>query len=101
MCSTKYASTTKIVHIMSLGDLDPFLPRSKLVTWGFVWEKLKIIYFWKPLQPLVSSKSIQLDELMKLNEYQRSRSFFDRDERSLRFQNYNLFFSEIVWSLFI
>ena len=33
---------------------------------------------------------------MKLNEYQRSRSFFDLSQRSLRFQSKNLFFSEIV-----
>ena len=33
---------------------------------------------------------------MKLSEYQRSRSFFDLDQRSLRFQCSNLFFSKIV-----
>ena len=31
--------------------------------------------------------SIQLSELMKLSEYHRSRSFFDLDQRSLRFQS--------------
>ena len=31
--------------------------------------------------------SIQLNELMKLNEYQRSRSFFDLGQRSFRFQS--------------
>ena len=31
--------------------------------------------------------SIQLNELMKLREYQRSRSFFDFGQRSLRFQS--------------
>ena len=31
-------------------------------------------------------KSIQLNELMKLSEYQRSRSFFVLGQRSLRFQ---------------
>ena len=30
--------------------------------------------------------SIQLNEFMKLSEYQRSRSFFDLSQRSLRFQ---------------
>ena len=34
---------------------------------------------------------------MKLSEYQRSRSFFDLDQRSLRFQTRNLFFSKTVW----
>ena len=31
--------------------------------------------------------SIQLNELMELSEYQRSRSFFDLGQRSLRFQS--------------
>ena len=33
------------------------------------------------------AKSIQLNKLVKLSEYQRSRSFFDRGQRSLRFQS--------------
>ena len=33
---------------------------------------------------------------MKLSEYQRSRSFFDLGQRSLRFQCKNLFFSRTV-----
>ena len=32
--------------------------------------------------------------LMKLNEYQRSRSFYDHSQKSLRFQSYNLCSSE-------
>ena len=31
--------------------------------------------------------NIQINKLMKLNEYQRSRSLFDLGQRSLRFQN--------------
>ena len=31
--------------------------------------------------------NIQINELMKLNEYQRSRSLFDLSQRLLRFQN--------------
>ena len=31
--------------------------------------------------------SIQLNKLVKLSEYQRSRSFFDLGQRSLRFQS--------------
>ena len=31
--------------------------------------------------------NIQMNELMKVNEYQRSRSLFDLGKRSLRFQN--------------
>ena len=33
---------------------------------------------------------------MELSEYQRSRSFFDFGQRSLRFQSLNLFFTETV-----
>ena len=33
---------------------------------------------------------------MKLSEFQRSRSFFDLDQRSLRFQYKKLFFSKTV-----
>ena len=36
---------------------------------------------------LKAAGSIQLNELMKLSEYQRSRSFFDLGQRSLRFQS--------------
>ena len=42
--------------------------------------------------------NIQMNELMKLNEYQRSRSLFDLGQRSLRFHNSVLFFSETVES---
>ena len=31
--------------------------------------------------------SIQINDLMKFSEYQRSRSIFDLDQRSLRFQS--------------
>ena len=34
-----------------------------------------------------SCLSIQLNEVMKLSEYRRSRSFFDLGQRSLRFQS--------------
>ena len=42
--------------------------------------------------------NIQINELTKLNEYQRSRSLFDLGQRSLRFQNEILFFSETIES---
>ena len=43
-----------------------------------------------------TSLNIQIKELMKLNEYQRSRSLFDLGQRSLRFQNLNLFLLETI-----
>ena len=41
---------------------------------------------------------VQINVLMKLNEYQRSRSLFDLGQRSLRFQNLTLFLSETIES---
>ena len=50
--------------------------------------------------------SIQLNELMKLSEYQRSRSFLDLGQKSLRFQSWNLISIELgdlelklIWKL--
>ena len=51
--------------------------------------KSEIMYFLENIAVigLRVGLSIQLNEIMKLNEYQRSRSFSDIDQRSLRFQN--------------
>ena len=50
-----------------------------------MWEKVKIIYFLETIAALglKVARSIQLNELMELSEYQRSRSFFDLSQRSL------------------
>ena len=42
--------------------------------------------------------NIQINELMKFNEHQRSKSLFDLGQRSLRFQNSIFFFSEAIES---
>ena len=49
----------------------------------------KIIYFLELIAALglKVAWSIQLNEFMKLSEYQKSRSFFDLGQRSLRFQS--------------
>ena len=49
---------------------------------------MKIIYFLETISALglKVALSILLNDLMKLSEYQRSRSFFDLGQRSLRFQ---------------
>ena len=51
-------------------------------------EKVKIIYVLETIAALgfKVARSIQLNKLMELSEYQRSRSFFDLSQRSLRFQ---------------
>ena len=50
---------------------------------------MKIIYYLETVTAigLLVGLSIQMNELMKLNEYQKSRSLFDLGHRSLRFQN--------------
>ena len=52
-------------------------------------ENYLFIFFLETLAALSLKVawSIQLNELMKLSEYQRSRSFFDVGQRSLRFQS--------------
>ena len=52
-------------------------------------KKVKIIYFLETVAALGLrvALSIQLNESMKFCEYQRSRSFFDFGQRSLRFQS--------------
>ena len=44
VCIIVYASTTKIVQIMTLGWPWPILHQ------GLIWGKVKIIIFWKLLQ---------------------------------------------------
>ena len=65
------------------------MPRSNLVTWALAWAKVKIIYYLETIAAigLKVDLSIQINESMKLNEYQRSRALFDLGQRSLRFQN--------------
>ena len=64
------------------------MPRSNLVRL-LCGEKVKIIYLLETIAAigLKVAWSIQLNKLMKLSEYQRSMSFFDHGQRSLRFQS--------------
>ena len=50
---------------------------------------MKMMYYLETIAAigLKTSLNIQIDELMKLNEHQRSRSLFDLGHRSLRFKN--------------
>ena len=78
--------------------VDLFYSKVKFGHIGFCMGKSKNYYF---LETVIASGlkvawSIQLNELMKLSEYQRSRPFFDLVQRSLRFQSLNLFFSKTV-----
>ena len=55
------------------------MPRSNSVTLAVAWAKVKIVYNLETIAAigLKVGLSIQINELMKLNEYQRSRSLFD------------------------
>ena len=65
------------------------MARSNLVTQTFAWAKEKIMYYLETIAAIGINVGldIQINELMKLNEYQRPRSLFDLGQRSLRFQN--------------
>ena len=49
-----------------------------MVTKAFAWAKVKIMYYFATIAAigLKDGLNIQINELMKLNEYQRSRSLF-------------------------
>ena len=74
-----YPSTTKIVKLLALVDLDLFYAKVKLRHIGFCLGKSEncilfgICHSHRPLSCL----NIQIKELMKLNEYQTTRSLFD------------------------
>ena len=76
-------------RIMSLGQR--LRSQSATVRFGhtlLMGKSDNYLFFWKLLQPW--SKSClkhSATELMKLSEYQRSRSFFDLGHRSLRFHS--------------
>ena len=50
---------------------------------------MKIMYYFETIAAIVLKfgLNIQINELMKLNEYQRSRPLFDLGQRPLIFQN--------------
>ena len=56
---------------------------------------MKIMYYFESITAIGLKVGIyiQINELMKLNEYQRSRSLFDLGHRSLRFQKIKTCFS--------
>ena len=55
VCSIVYAGATKIIQSMTLGWPWPILRQCQIWSQAFVWEKVKIIIFWKLLQPKAQS----------------------------------------------
>ena len=71
-------------------DLDLFYVKVKFGYIGFCMGESENYLFFLELIAALGLKvawSIQLNEVMKLSEYRRSRSFFDLGQRSLRFQS--------------
>ena len=70
-------------------ELDPFYAKVKFGHIGFCMGKSENYYLSITVAALglKVAWSIQLNEFMKLSEYQRSMSFFDLGQRSLRFQS--------------
>ena len=68
-------------------DLDLFYIKVKFGYIGFCMGESDFFLETIAVLGLKLAISIQLNELMKLNEYQRSRSFFDFGQRSFRFQS--------------
>ena len=89
VCSIVYASTTKVVQIITLGWLGHILGQGQIWWHRLLYGKKWKLFFLDTVAALglKVAWSIQLNELMKLSEYQRSRSFFDLGQKSLRFQS--------------
>ena len=78
VCSIGYSSTTKFVRIMTLGWPWPILRQGQIWTPVlFVWEKVKQWIFSETIvvYGIKFGRCSQLNEYMKLYEYQRLRSF--------------------------
>ena len=82
-------------------DLDPFYNKVKFGHIGFCMGKSKTYLFFGNHCSLVSQSCLKylakwVNEVECVSKDQRSRSFFDLDQRSLRFQCWKLFFSKTV-----
>ena len=88
VCSIVYASTTKVVQIMTLDWSWPILHQGQIWLYKLLYGK-RGNFFFETIAALglKVTWSIQLNELMKLSEYQRSTSFFELGQRSFRFQS--------------
>ena len=82
VCSIEYSYTTKFFSNDALGlTLTYFTARSNLLPYAFVWEKVKTMDFSEIIvvYDIKVGRCSQLNEYMKLYEFQRSRSVNDFD----------------------
>ena len=91
VCSIVYASTTKVFKLWPWIDFDQFNAKVKFGHIGICMGKSENYLLFRTIAALglKVAWSIQLNELMKLSENQRSKSFFDLGQRLLRFQSSN------------
>ena len=91
VCSIVYASTTKVVQIMTLDWPWPILHQGQIWLHRLLYGR-KWFLFLETIAALglKVAWSIQLNELMKLNEYQRSTSFFELGQRSFQISKLNV-----------
>ena len=78
----------RLFKLLPWVDLDTFYTKVKFGDIGFYMGKIENYFFFLETVAALGLKvawSIQLNELMKLSEYQRSRSFFNLGQRSLRY----------------
>ena len=75
VCCIGYLSATKFVQMMMLGWLWPILPQCRIWSPAFIWKKGKTMDFFRNYCSLWYNS--QLNEYMKLYDYQRSRLFID------------------------
>ena len=78
VCSIVYDSTTKVVQIMTLHWPWPILCQGQIWLHRLLYgKKWKLLFFgnYCSLMSISCLKHIQLNKLMKLSEYQRSRSW--------------------------
>ena len=83
VCSIFYGSTTKVVQIMTLDWPWPILHQGQIWLHRLLYGRKCFFFFLETIAAL----SIQLNELMKLKEDQKSTSFFELGLRSFRIQN--------------
>ena len=80
----------RLFKLLPCIDLDPFYAKVKFGDIGFCMGKSEYYLFFLETFAALGLKvawRIQLNEFMKLSEYQWSRSFFDLGQRWLRFQS--------------
>ena len=78
-----------------------FTARSNSVTYAFLWEKVKTVYFSETIgaSDLKCGRRKHLIDFMKIFEYCRSSSILDLGPRSCTYKKSNWIFSETIFPI--